>query len=262
MLTGSGLPLEQPGRKDYLIDAEQNSAQSALAGASFDRWGNIRHSSWPSTPRRWRTAASGLPQLVSKITDRNGQVIRTFGREVLNRTKIEDEYWRIVEDGMSKVTAHGFDGFPYPYYRKTGTSQQQGVNGEMLDNAVFIAYAPQDKPKLAVAVVVPEGGFGAYGAAPIGQAIFDAYDEVYGLTGSRRRRRRRQRTAPAAGMRNNGRAGSEDTDRSLKVTANEGEPQANVPLGKGWSSCGLSDWETVLRQVFCGRQTSKTGRAG
>ncbi|SUA49510.1 Uncharacterised protein [Paenibacillus thiaminolyticus] len=64
-------------------------------------------------------------------------------------------------------------------------------------------------------------------------------------------------------MRNNGRAGSEDTDRSLKVTANEGEPQANVPLGKGWSSCGLSDWETVLRQVFfCGRQTSKTGRAG
>lgn len=184
VLTGSGLPLEQPGRKDYLIDAEQNSAQSALAGASFGQMGKYTTLQLAQYAATLANRGERIkPQLVSKITDRNGQVIRTFGREVLNRTKIEDEYWRIVEDGMSKVTAHGFDGFPYPYYRKTGTSQQQGVNGEMLDNAVFIAYAPQDKPKLAVAVVVPEGGFGAYGAAPIGRAIFDAYDEVYGLTG-------------------------------------------------------------------------------
>ncbi|KHF34888.1 hypothetical protein CM49_02910 [Paenibacillus sp. P1XP2] len=48
---------------------------------------------------------------------------------------------------------------------------------------MFIAYAPRNNPKLAVAVVVPEGGFGSQSAAPIARKIFDAYDEVYGLDG-------------------------------------------------------------------------------
>lgn len=108
----------------------------------------------------------------------------------------------------------------------------------MLDNAVFIAYAPQDKPKLAVAVVVPEGGFGAYGAAPIGRAIFDAYDEVYGLTGKPKKKAKAPADTSGVRMRNNGRAGSEGTDHLLKVTASEGEPQANVPhFVFGWLTC-------------------------
>ncbi|GAJ09503.1 unnamed protein product, partial [marine sediment metagenome] len=35
---------------------------------------------------------------------------------------------------------------------------------------------PVENPKLAVAVVVPEGGFGRYGASPIAAKIFEAYD--------------------------------------------------------------------------------------
>ena len=71
---------------------------------------------------------------------------------------------------------------PYKVLRKTGTSEQQ-VSGKTVDNAVFIAYAPAEDPVLAVAVVVPEGGFGANGAAPIAREIFDAYDEAIGLHG-------------------------------------------------------------------------------
>ena len=52
---------------------------------------------------------------------------------------------------------------------------------------MFIAYAPADKPKLAVAVVVPEGGYGGRAAAPIARKIFDAYDEYIGLTGAPRK---------------------------------------------------------------------------
>ena len=76
-----------------------------------------------------------------------------------------------------------FEDFKYDFARKTGTSEQsyKGVN---LDNGVFIAFAPRDNPKLAVAVVVPEGGFGSQSAAPIARKIFDAYDEVYGLDGT------------------------------------------------------------------------------
>jgi penicillin-binding protein 2 len=88
----------------------------------------------------------------------------------------------LVQKGMELVGKSGFEGFPYRVATKTGTSTQS-VAGREVDNAVFIAYAPADKPKLAVAVVVPEGGFGAYGAAPIARKIFDAYDRVIGLTG-------------------------------------------------------------------------------
>jgi len=51
-----------------------------------------------------------------------------------------------------------------------------------VENGVFIAFAPRENPKLVVAVVVPEGGYGSQSAAPIARKIFDAYDAVFGLT--------------------------------------------------------------------------------
>jgi cell division protein FtsI/penicillin-binding protein 2 len=80
----------------------------------------------------------------------------------------------------SEVSA--FSDFPYDFARKTGTSQQV-AKGEIRDNGVFIAYAPRNNPKLAVAVVIPEGGFGSQSAAPVARKIFDAYDWEYGLDG-------------------------------------------------------------------------------
>lgn len=80
----------------------------------------------------------------------------------------------------SKVSA--FDDFPYDFARKTGTSEQLAERA-IRDNGVFIAYAPRDNPKLAVAVVIPEGGFGSNSAAPVARKIFDVYDWEYGLDG-------------------------------------------------------------------------------
>jgi penicillin-binding protein 2 len=51
---------------------------------------------------------------------------------------------------------------------------------------VFISYAPADQPVLAIAVVVPEGGYGAWNAAPIARKIYEAYDTTIGLTGKPR----------------------------------------------------------------------------
>jgi penicillin-binding protein 2 len=78
-----------------------------------------------------------------------------------------------------------FAGFPYPIACKTGTSQSD-IAGRILNNAVFVAYAPAEKPRLAVAVVVPEGNYGAWNAAPIARKIFDAYDLSVGLNGTPR----------------------------------------------------------------------------
>jgi penicillin-binding protein 2 len=43
------------------------------------------------------------------------------------------------------------------------------------DHALFIAYAPADKPKIALAVIVENSGFGARAAAPIARQVFDYY---------------------------------------------------------------------------------------
>ncbi|MCE5171534.1 penicillin-binding protein 2 [Paenibacillus profundus] len=182
--TGSGLPGEIPGLKDYIADAEKYSAQSALASASFGQLGKyttLQLAQYTATLANHGKRIK--PQFISKIVDGEGKVVKTFGREVLNETKFNESYWDVVEQGMLKVGAQGFDDFPYQFYRKTGTSEQDVGGGKRVENAVFIAYAPADKPKLAVAVVVPEGGYGSYGAGPIAREIFDAYDEEYGLDG-------------------------------------------------------------------------------
>jgi penicillin-binding protein 2 len=49
------------------------------------------------------------------------------------------------------------------------------VSERLRDHAWFIAYAPADHPRIAVAVLVENGGFGAQAAAPIARQVFDYY---------------------------------------------------------------------------------------
>ncbi|WP_310831514.1 peptidoglycan D,D-transpeptidase FtsI family protein [Paenibacillus pedocola] len=183
---GSGLPNEHKGLINYVKEAKSGSAQSALVFASFGQQG--RYTALQLAQYASTLANQGVrikPQLVSKITDQAGNTVKTFGREVLNEVKFDKAYWREVIKGMNtSVTA--FEDFPYDFARKTGTSQQQYTvkkSSYLADNGVFIAFAPRENPKLAVAVVIPEGGFGSNSAAPVARKIFDAYDWEYGLDG-------------------------------------------------------------------------------
>jgi penicillin-binding protein 2 len=183
VLTGSGLPNESKGIIEYFSEAERGSSQSALIFASFGQQG--RYTTLQLAQYTAMLANRGKrmkPQFVNEIKDSDGNLIQGFTPEVLNTVDIPAKYWEEIETGMSLVKSQGFEGFEYSYRRKTGTSEQD-VASRRAENAVFIAYAPADKPKLAVAVVVPDGGFGAYGASPIARQIFDAYDEEIGLTG-------------------------------------------------------------------------------
>lgn len=182
-LTGSQLPGEYPGDPYYFETAKRESAQSVLIYASFGqqaRYTTLQLAQYASMlanhGKRYR------PVFVDRVTTYDGQLVRHVEPELLSQEDYPAAYWKVLEDGMKQVFVTGFDGVSYSVVRKTGTSQQQ-VAGQFVENAVFIAYAPADKPKLAVAVVVPEGGFGSWGAAPIARQIFDAYDEHYGLYG-------------------------------------------------------------------------------
>ncbi len=182
-LTGSQLPGEYAGDPYYFETAKRESAQSVLIYASFGQQG--RYTTLQLAQYASMLANHGKkyrPVFVDRITTYDGQLVRQVEPELLAQEDFPAAYWRVLEEGMKQVFVTGFDGVGYSVVRKTGTSQQQ-VAGQSLENAVFIAYAPADKPKLAVAVVVPEGGFGSWGAAPIARKIFDAYDEHYGLYG-------------------------------------------------------------------------------
>ena len=54
---------------------------------------------------------------------------------------------------------------------KTGTAQ----NPHGKDHSIYIAFAPKDNPKIAIAVLVENGGFGATWAAPIANLMIEKY---------------------------------------------------------------------------------------
>ncbi len=181
--TGIDLPNEFLGQINYTNIEAAGSAQAALVYASFGQQGSYTVMQLAQYVATLANEGQRIkPQLVSKITDPDGNIVKEFGREVLDEvTAFDKSYWREVQQGMrSEVKA--FSDFPYDFARKTGTSQQV-AKGEIRDNGVFIAYAPRENPKLAVAVVIPEGGFGSQSAAPVARKIFDAYDWEYGLDG-------------------------------------------------------------------------------
>lgn len=88
---------------------------------------------------------------------------------------ISDEDYRTVQQGMEDVTevgtAHNVTIPGIKYAAKTGTAQVPKVK----NLAVFIAYAPADDPKIAVAIYVENAGYGATWAAPIGAHMMEQY---------------------------------------------------------------------------------------
>jgi penicillin-binding protein 2 len=91
-------------------------------------------------------------------------------------TGIRKEIFQIVKEGMYLVvqgagTATRIKNKNFEIAGKTGTAQ----NPHGKDHAVFIGFAPYNDPKIAVAVVVENAGFGGTWAAPIAQKMFEAY---------------------------------------------------------------------------------------
>ena len=91
-------------------------------------------------------------------------------------TKVKQEVFDIVKEGMFLVvngagTATHIKMDDIKISGKTGTAQ----NPHGKDHAFFIGFAPSDNPKIAVAVVVENIGFGGTHAAPIAKKLIEAY---------------------------------------------------------------------------------------
>ena len=91
-----------------------------------------------------------------------------------HRTMASERAYRTVIAGMRssvlKGTCRDLGRLPYAICGKTGTAQNHGR-----DHSVFMGFAPMDRPKVAIAVYVENGGFGADFAVPIAGVLFEQY---------------------------------------------------------------------------------------
>lgn len=128
------------------------------------------------------------PYLVKKIVDADGKMLKEFKPEIITRTGIAPQSFKLVKQGLfAVVNEPGGTGAMARLYDvkvagKTGTSQvvklrdsKGGTPYQFRDHALFVAFAPYDKPEIAVAVVVEHGGHGGSDAAPIAARILRAY---------------------------------------------------------------------------------------
>jgi len=154
-----------------------------------------------ATPIQLAHAVSGIAARGQEWKPRLVTGIRPAGSNVIEQrapipepaiSSVSPDQWNVAIEGMELVTTPGGTavvaaaGAPYKIAGKTGTAQvftvQEGqkynakqLSDRLLDHALFIAFAPAENPKLAVAIFVENGGHGSSAAAPLARKILDAY---------------------------------------------------------------------------------------
>jgi penicillin-binding protein 2 len=129
------------------------------------------------------------PHLVREVVDVETKVSTPVAKEPVAQLDLLPENMEVIKKAMVGVNLEGtsatsFIGAPYTSAGKTGTAQvytvkqnekynANTVDEHMRDHALFIAFAPAENPKVALAMVVENSGFGAQNAAPIARRVFD-----------------------------------------------------------------------------------------
>ncbi|MCC7198913.1 MAG: penicillin-binding protein 2 [Gammaproteobacteria bacterium] len=155
---------------------------------------------WTVTPLQLAHATSLLatrgqqfqPRLVTAVRDAATTQMRPRAPTPLTQIAIKDPAsWEVIVDAMVAVTQGGTAtraarGAAYTIAGKTGTAQvysvgqnekydEKTVSDRLRDHALFVAFAPAEAPKIAVAVLVENGGHGSDVAAPMARQVFDAW---------------------------------------------------------------------------------------
>ncbi|MFN5346537.1 MAG: penicillin-binding protein 2 [Bacteroidota bacterium] len=117
------------------------------------------------------------PHIIKKIA---GKVNTTRGLSEKHFTKISETNFTVVQDGMQRVveagTARVAQFREVVICGKTGTAQ----NPHGKDHSLFVGFAPRENPRIAIAVMVENAGYGASWAAPIASLMMEKfmYDSI------------------------------------------------------------------------------------
>jgi len=131
------------------------------------------------------------PRLVAHIDNARSGERRYFEPEQMHQIPARAEHLEFVKQAMAGVMKEGtaarsFASATYSSGGKTGTAQviamkqnekydEKKVDERLRDHSLFIAFAPLASPRIALAVIVENGGFGARTAAPIARTVLDYF---------------------------------------------------------------------------------------
>ncbi|MCB1916594.1 MAG: penicillin-binding protein 2 [Rhodocyclaceae bacterium] len=138
-------------------------------------------------------AADGVrfrPHLVRYVEDVRTGSRRVIEPEPLLHLPLAQEHVDFIKQAMEGVNLEGtgrraFKDAGYRVAGKTGTAQVFSLRGatyrekqireRLRDHSLYVAFAPVEKPAIALAVLVENGGFGSQAAAPIARQVLDYY---------------------------------------------------------------------------------------
>lgn len=129
--------------------------------------------------------------LVGKaIVKTDGTVVKTMTPQKLGTLNATPATLNFLHDALREVVVSGtgagaFAGFPIAVSGKTGTAEVFGrnANGSLKDNTSwFASYAPSNKPRYAVVMMVSQGGFGA---STSGVGVRKIYETLFGVKGNK-----------------------------------------------------------------------------
>ncbi|HKE39497.1 MAG TPA: penicillin-binding protein 2 [Casimicrobiaceae bacterium] len=130
------------------------------------------------------------PHVVKSIENVATGETREMAPRAQRSLVVKPEHLAVIKNALIGVpkegtSAQAFVGAKYVSAGKTGTAQLFSlketkyvagrVEERLRDHAWYIAYAPADHPRIALAVLVENGGFGAQAAAPVARAVFDYF---------------------------------------------------------------------------------------
>ncbi|HEX5687669.1 MAG TPA: penicillin-binding protein 2 [Ideonella sp.] len=129
------------------------------------------------------------PRLVHEVEDAITREKRSNSSQALEPIGLKPEHVAVIRDAMNGVTIAGtsarvFAGAGYQSGGKTGTAQAVGARANekysaarmaehLRDHSLYIAFAPVDEPRVALAVIVENAGWGSGAAAPIARRVLD-----------------------------------------------------------------------------------------
>ena len=194
--TGIDIEGELPGLQPSTDWKWQRYKQKWYAGDTVSV--GIGQGYWLTTPLQLAAATATLanggtvvhPRLLKAVQDSKTLETRELPAPKGEGLTIKPENLQLIRSAMIDVTRPGGTaaragaGAPYTVAAKTGTAQvvamKQGekydekrVKETHRDHAVFIAFAPADDPRIAIALLVENGGHGGSTAAPIAREVFD-----------------------------------------------------------------------------------------
>ncbi|ROT46645.1 penicillin-binding protein 2 [Pusillimonas sp. NJUB218] len=134
------------------------------------------------------------PHLVNLVRNAQTGLLEKTVTEPSHKVPLKPENLAVITKALAGVVNEGtarraFAGAPYQAAGKTGTAQVYSLRGakynaeaideRLRDHALFMAYAPAENPKIAIGLIVENGGWGSTVAAPIARKAFDYWLRDY-----------------------------------------------------------------------------------